>query len=471
MKRGEIKAVLESLHVGLYQLESMCALNSSCAERSTLKRTKSCNLLGPAYNFDHPDWAIMYEEDQQDKMPMIINNPDFKWDKCKMDQMKGFNHRFHITDDKDNPLFYFQSEFLVDEFDDPVEENSYYPLHSPMRSVVSQLDVDKFVTETDGLFYCMEKWNPINHLFWTQWVRQEMNSNLDRHLVNEPGLKYRGDAQKYVQWEGNGDGAGTFAQDLVWYNHRVNIPGRIGAGESFYIAYIASRPDVLSIQDVFMAVGVFIQAGSVYSTMGITKSFRLKMSDTDYAESCMKKSGYDQEEINYWIETFENANQEMKGSAVKLQNYVAKTMQTIDKNTKGLLFRPNGLMRKIMKKALQPMHSIYTGSNIDVRNFNQMIYEGTANVRLSCMDELPLIRQFPDRIELPDGPSVRIPFWEPPSRFSHPDAWLNPHLPLVYIPISAFHDVEHTIELPRHPQRQPEPYDVWDMPSMVLHDI
>jgi hypothetical protein len=185
-----------------------------------------------------------------------------------------------------------------------------------------------------------------------------------------------------------------------------------------------------------MAVGVFSQSGCLYSTMGITKSFRLEMSDTVQAESCMRDSGFSQLATDKWIGAFKKANGVMKGSSVELQKYIANVISNMDPGNKGLFFRPNGLMRGIMKKVFQ--HQMHTGSNIDARNFTQMIEEGTCAVSMDSIDRPLAIKQYSDRIVLPDGLKLHIPFWELPSLFPHPDSLLNPHLPLVYIPIAAF---------------------------------
>ena len=387
--------------------------------------------LGPALVMDENN-GFFYNHTQGEKMHKIINNPDFKWDKCKLDTT-GYDYKSHISVDKDNPLFYYQTEFIIDELDNQVEYNSLYPASSPLRLPPDSV----FEANHDGLYYCMEKWDSMNHSFWDQWCRQEMNANANVSFRNFPGLSDRSN-KKYTQWGGNCDGANTFAQNLIWYTHRMSVSGRVTKDESFYIAYIASRPDISNIQDVFMAVGVFVQMGGVYSTMGITKSFRLTMSDTNAAASYMTTSGVTN--VDAAIRKFVNAEPTMKGSSVKLQKYIAQTVkQQIDPATKGLFFRPNGCMRRIMQKVFRYERSMYVGSNLGVRNFEQMIDECTASVQMDIMDTPPSIIYENNTVILPSIPAaIPTPFWEPPSPFSHPDAWLNLHLPLVFIPAYSF---------------------------------
>lgn len=417
---------------------------------SRLDKFLAIHFIGPYFEMD--EWLVDgYNSRQLVKLHNIVSLTDWKWDKCGIDD-GVYDFRKRLCGDKDNPLYYFQNELLVDVFE--TVQGGYYPAVTSEQSAIHAEDPG------DALFG-MEEWNESNDTFWQQWVKQEMSANMDKQFYSR-GLSRRGrPAYDVVRWVGNCDGANTFAQDLIWYKHRMDN-SRCLAGEKFYIAYI-SLHSVKSIRSVIMAVGVFVHENRFYSTMGITKSFRLTLSDTSEAFEFMKQSDQNafqmsteayrmwvddggvgsSKPIEYpqypsltpddWIKLYNRENK-VRGHSVRLQRYIANELTRLGHVTVGLLFRPNGLMRKIM---MGNFNHCLIGSNIDIMHIEQQRSLGVSTNDKRFIDSPPLIIQSDSggtpTICIEGGIPIQTPFWEPPSPYSHPDSSLNPHLPLMFI--------------------------------------
>ena len=401
------------------------------------------HLIGPPFEMDAL-FAYGYNKRQVMKLKNIVSLTDWNWDKCGIDQGE-YNFTIHLCTDKDNPLYYFQNELLVDFFE--TVQGGYYPAITAEQSAAHAMDPG------DAMFG-MEEWNESNDIFWQQWVRLEMMFRQQgvrlemKSTMNPPlyssGLRKRGRSEyDGMRWGGNSDGANTFAHNLIWYKHRMHN-GRCMPGEKFYIAYI-SLHSVKSIRSVIMAVGVFVQEDGFYSTMGITKSFRLAMSDTTHAFELMQSDQeafemsteeYPQDPVatpEDWINLYKRENI-VRGRSVELQRYIANELTRLGHRTHGLLFRPNGTMRGIM---MTKIRQFLIGSNVDVMHIKQQTSFGVLNNDLTFIDDPPLIIQSNDgvipTICIDGGAPIKTPFWEPPLPYSHPDASLNPHLPLMFI--------------------------------------
>lgn len=395
---------------------------------------KGVNYIGPFHVVE--DWYVdIYNTKQLNKLRPIVSLDDWSWDTCGIGRGSDngmYTYKERLCDDKDNPLYYFQGEILVDEFS--CVQNMYYPAIT--RSEAQHLD-----KESHDPCFRMEEWSMENDEFWQRWVKQEMLSNIDVDMVQR-GLVKRNEPiwGEHIRWSGNDEGANTFAQDLIWYKHRV-VNGRRVAGESFHIAYITIH-EHRTVRSVVFAVGVFVQADGVYSTMGITKSFRVAMSDTNRAERQIIEADAAMEFTpalltpEYWIKKY-NQIKDMTGLSVQLQRFIASEVKRLGYNPIGLLFRPNIPMHSIMRKAFK---NCISGSNIDWDHVRQLQMHETPRVtRADLMNSPSLIIQTPETITLTINTrrvSIPTPFWELKSAFPHPDSALNPHLPLVFYHIT-----------------------------------
>ena len=199
-----------------------------------------------------------------------------------------------------------------------------------------------------------------------------------------------------------------------------------------FIAYTTLDAERRNPESIVIAVCVFVQPGGFYTTMGVTKSGKYK-----------------------------NA---YRGSAVQLQQYVARVVQTkVDPRTIGLLFRPNALMRKIMLKvfgaAVVGGHTKsgliggFVGSNWDiwwtqhmrrppldfdtVRDEDPSIIQSRAGIQIRRLFIDAKDHQYRAYPACCAFDSMRHPFWEPPAHNPNPDSPNNPQLPLVFFPIKT----------------------------------
>ena len=401
---------------------------------------KGVNYIGPFHVVE--DWYVdIYNTKQLNKLRPIVSLDDWSWDTCGIGRGSDngmYTYKERLCDDKDNPLYYFQGEILVDEFS--CVQNMYYP-------AITRSEAQYLVNESGVHSFRMEEWSMENDEFWQRWVKQEMLSNIDVEMVQR-GI-FKRDESQYIRWIGNDEGANTFAQDLIWYKHRV-VNGRCVAGESFHIAYITIH-EHRTIRSVVFAVGVFVQANGVYSTMGITKSFRVTMSDTFRAERQIIEAdaamGFTPAlSPEYWIEKYKQIDKikskdatgkKIPGLSVQLQRFIASEVKRLGYNPIGLLFRPNIRRHSIMREWFK---NCISGSNIDWDHVRQLQMHETPRVtRADLMNSPSLIIQTPETITLTINTrrvSIPTPFWDLKSAFPHPDSALNPHLPLVFYHIT-----------------------------------
>ena len=177
---------------------------------------KCMHFLGPFYTMD-PFYGDMYNRRQLENIKPLVSMDDWIWDRCGIGNIGEpgvYDYANRLCGDKDNPLYYYQSELLVDDMDS--SNDSYYP-------AITREEAEQHSQTPQGtIHFGMELWDETNNKFWQQWVRQEMKANMDVDLINDG-------------WARNCDGANTFAQNLIWYQHRC-ASGRAMAGESFYSA-------------------------------------------------------------------------------------------------------------------------------------------------------------------------------------------------------------------------------------------
>lgn len=389
------------------------------------------HFLGPFYNMPTAV-AENYNSRQLANLRPIVSMHDWIWDTCGIGigmDMGRYKYTNRLCNDRDNPLFYYQSELLVDEM--CCDQDMYYP-------AVTQMESDEHEKEPPGPFFKMEEWTPSNDDFWQRWVKQELRANMDSSMLFR-GLTKRNSGD-LVKWTNNSDGANTFAQNLIWFKRHCEDRQRL-SGDSFHIAYISTH-EHKTIRSVVYAVGVFVQLRGFYSTMGITKSFRLTMSDTHEAEGWMKEADATEPEKPVmspvdWIDKY-NEISSKKGYAVKLQQFVRDSVLPF--RTVGLLFRPNGIMHSIMRKTFK---RVLVGSDLDWLHAEQLHEQGARSNR-HLMDLSVMIKQTHLEVLIEAEPKLAIPtpFWEFKTPFAHPDSALNPHLPLMFIRINHLHTEE-----------------------------
>ena len=415
---------------------------------------KDMHFIGPFFDM-HPYTSEPYNQRQLENIKPLVSMDDWIWDTCgigRFGEAGVYDYKRRLCDDKDNPLYYYQTEILVDGFDSI--HDAYYPAITAEEAAMHSSE------PRSGPYFGMVEWNQSSDIFWQRWVKQEMKSNMDLELI-DTGLLKTGVRKDYdpsnftmqrianamIRWSRNIDGASTFAQDLIWYRNR-QVNGRVKPGESFYIAYI-SLHEHITIRSVVFAVGVFIQEGGFYSTMGITKSFRVSMSDTHKAKAWMAESDEkmrsETEHVAViqpaeWISMY-NAVKCVSGYSIKLQVFIRDEVKRLNFKTIGLLFRPNGIMRSIMRNHFR---SHLLGSNVDWDHSHQLLELGRGDKsNQSIMDNPPSILQYADFIKIA-GTSVPSPFWESKTTYRHPDSPLNPHLPLMFISMDDFDPDERT---------------------------
>ena len=386
--------------------------------------------LGPKYDM-FPGFGWDYDIRMRSILKKTILLKEFKeqFDTCGLEE--AYDHTKHICTDPDNPLYYFQVEFLVDVLtDQPEPDLNVHTTFFPKPENITPPHRVHTGSEDDGLHFCIDEWSEAAAPFWNSWVREEMLANVNDRLTAFGSLAR--DGSEMVRWRKNSDGAATFAQDLIWYAQRFRH-GRVGAGEHFYIAYISTDRDTLSTQSVVMAVGVFVAEESLYSTMGITKSFRLDMCDTMHAERWMLEVGFTSQELEAQIQLLKSTRGKLKGSsAIKMHEFVANFVAERFPSNKGLFFRPNGVMRKLM---VQNFADYDIGSDKDAINRKWITENKLASMDPDCTDCTPSILQRPANVVIRQEQPLPHPFWEPPSAFPHPDYFLNMHLPLMFVPI------------------------------------
>ena len=86
--------------------------------------------------------------------------------------------------------------------------------------------------------------------FWKDWVRREIEMD--------------------AETSSGGDGYYTFANNLTWFDRRVDHHGLMD--HKMYIAYAYNNKQA-STKQILIAVCVLVEPGAVYTTMGITKSY------------------------------------------------------------------------------------------------------------------------------------------------------------------------------------------------------
>jgi len=386
--------------------------------------------LGPMYKMSGFS-RTFYNADMLEKTKRVVNQDDFKFDKCTADQT--YDSTKHICTDPENPLFYLQTEFLIDVLNGDVQEEpddykEYYPSleETPFTCL--------YTKEINNLHFNIVEWTSDTQSFWTGWVRREMMANLNSKFIFTGLRKRRRDESSdntKIKWKSNGEGANTFAQNLIWWNHR-HEKNRLKENEKFFIAFVSNTDKTLTTQNIFMAVGVFVHEKSLYSTMGITKSFRLSMYDTEETYEYMQSSGLDESQRNQQTAVLHHANQHLNRGSIKLQSFIADFIQEKHSTVCGLFFRPNKIMRNFVCKYF-PDYDL--GSDKDIRNAKE---PRVARVQSDIqMDDPPRIIQLKSDEEIQiRGETFPVPFWEPPSQNAHPDYWLNRHIPLMYVPVA-----------------------------------
>jgi hypothetical protein len=367
-----------------------------------------------------------YDYRMREMTRRVVNQFDFSFDKCNTDNT--YNSKIHICTDPDNPLFYIQTEFLVDVLNGNVPEvpydyTGYFP---PLEQIeFTCLHTNKI----DSLSFNITEWTMDTHMFWSGWVRNEMMANIS--LKFKGIQKYDEVSEKITEWQGNDQGANTFAQNLIWWRHQHDN-NRLKTHERFFIAFISNTDTTLSTQNIFMAVGVFVHEGCLYSTMGITKSFRLSVYDTDESNKYMQISGFAESQIEQQTIDFRTANKDLKRASIKLQSFIADFIQEKHSTVHGIFFRPNHLMRNFVRVYF-PDYDL--GSDKDILNAKDpRVAKAYTDVQL---DDPPKIIQLEsDEVIKIRDKTFPTPFWEPPSQNAHPDYWLNRHIPLMYVPVA-----------------------------------
>ena len=244
--------------------------------------------------------------------------------------------------------------------------------------------------------------------FWDEWIIDELDRETSKEL----------------------DGAWTFANHLTWIRFRNGLPGI--RREHMFIAYITTDETRRHTSDIVIAVCVFVQPGGIYNVSGITKSL-------DYTNDAA-----------------------FRGVSFKLQKYIARVVKTkIDRETKGLLFRPNRVMRDIVLTKIPKvvagdavpesgLMGCFVGSNWDMwwqqnRRNPPRRYDYVSDRKPSILQThqgisfriLNIDKTFNDYVDAGFGAPIPVPFWEPPSPYPNPDSPNNPQLPLMFIPIDS----------------------------------
>jgi hypothetical protein len=427
IKEGNQPAAMRTHHMRLQQIHDHLHSVMDIEQKGN-------HYLGPFYDMPAAV-AENYNSRQLANLRPIVSMHDWIWDTCGVGvgmDMGRYKYTNRLCNNRDNPLFYYQSELLVDEMCS--DEDMYYP-------AVTQLESDDHENEPPGPFFEMEEWTPSNDDFWQRWVKQELRANMDSSMLFR-GLTKRSSGD-LVKWTSNSDGANTFAQNLIWFKRHCEDGQRL-PGDSFHIAYISTH-EHRTVRSVVYAVGVFVQLRGFYSTMGITKSFRVTMSDTHEAEGWMKDADdtvYAEPERPVmspvdWIKKYNDIGSK-KGYAVKLQQFIRD--RVLGFRTVGLLFRPNGIMHSIMKATFE---RVLVGSDLDWIHAKQLCEQG-AKSNTHLMDCPAMIKQTHIEVLIEAEPKLAIPtpFWEFKTPFAHPDSALNPHLPLMFIRINHLHTKE-----------------------------
>jgi hypothetical protein len=301
-------------------------------------------------------------------------------------------------------------------FESYLEEPRFFSsrvVHSPSPSMRKIIDsTPSSFTDDGNVCYRFEEWNqeiPAKNDFWTIWVDEEIDN--EKH-----------------------DGSWAFANNLIWMRHRATRPEL--KSEKMYIAYIMKcdspidQVDICDPSNIIIAVCVLVKPRAVYYTLGITKS--------------------QQYQAKY------------KGSAFKLQQYIACIIhKNIDPLSKGLLFRPNTVMRSLMlrklgrgvvgEKSKTGLVGGFVGSDWDIWWFQSRdekrrrklddVYDFSPSI-IQDNDENAIQIRFlvlNENGEQSDNGwfCFPTPFWESPSPFCNPDSPNNPQLPLVYFPIET----------------------------------
>ena len=83
--------------------------------------------IGPARKIPQ-DRIASYISEQLECLKIIVSMSDWRWDTCgvgRVGETGEYDFTRRLCDDKDNPLYYYQSEYLFDDLDGTVDE--YYP--------------------------------------------------------------------------------------------------------------------------------------------------------------------------------------------------------------------------------------------------------------------------------------------------------------------------------------------------------
>ena len=284
----------------------------------------------------------------------------------------------------DHPAYYWQPKYSDDWY---LPDSTFY---LPMFWIHDEIDNNSIEIK-----YGFDEYNKDEDTkaFWKDWVRNEIEDDSEQLLGR--------------------DGYYTFANNLTWFDRRIEHHRILT--HKMYIAYAYFEKE--SYKKIMIAVCVLVEPGAVYTTLGITKS--------TYARK-------------------------MRGLALKLQAYTAQAVvhHDVDPKTHGLLFRPNGIMLNIILKAVGRVtdgmggHAL-VGSSKDGANQKKMRLGpgGLMDLPKHIVDDSAdhmMIYIHPDYdCEQENIIHFQTPFWEPPTPYANPDSSLNPHLPLVFIPIHA----------------------------------
>lgn len=251
--------------------------------------------------------------------------------------------------------------------------------------------------------------------FWDEWISDELDRDTPAQC----------------------DGSWTFANHMTWIRFRNDMPDiekkRMSiAKERMFIAYITKDKDCIKTTSIVIAVCVYVQPGGIFNVSGITKSNEF-MNDDEY-----------------------------KGVAFKLLNYIARVIRTkLDHATKGLLFRPNCAMRERLLAKIPKvvagdpipesgLMGCFVGSNWDTWWYKNMrkpsqrfSYVGDKDPSIIQTYQgisfriLKINKEFNDYDDAGFSEPIPVPFWEPPSPYPNPDSPNNPQLPLIFVPIDS----------------------------------
>jgi hypothetical protein len=166
--------------------------------------------------------------------------------------------------------------------------------------------------------------------------------------------------------------------------------------------------------------------------MGITKSFRLSMYDTEETYEYMQISGLNESQRDQQMAVLSHANQHLNRGSIKLQSFIADFIHEQHSTVHGIFFRPNRIMRNFVSMYF-PDYDL--GSDKDIHNAKE---PRVARTQFGIeMDDPPKIIQLQsDEVITIRDKTLPVPFWEPPCTNSHPDYWLNRHIPLMYVPVA-----------------------------------